>query len=107
MFRLLATVVPKVVPKSSTVNCANRFFQFRTMHSLLKNQAYINGKWVSAADNNNFKVINPANQEVVAEVPDMNVPDVQSAIDSAYDTFHSKSWQNTTAKERSTLLKVI
>lgn len=76
------------------------------MHSLLKNQAYINGKWTNAGDNKSFKVTNPANQEVVAEVPDMNVSDVQTAIDSAYETFHSDSWQNITAKERSSLLKV-
>lgn len=76
------------------------------MHSLIKNQAYVNGKWVDASDNKRLNVTNPANLSVVGEVPDMNAGDVQKAIDAAYETFHSKAWQNTTAKERSGLLRV-
>lgn len=78
----------------------------RMMHSLIKNKAFINGKWTAAADNKSFNVTNPANQKVVAVVPDMGVADVQKAIDSAYDAFHSKDWQRKTAKERSDLLEV-
>lgn len=78
----------------------------RMVHSLIKNEAFINGKWTAAADNKSFNVTNPANQKVVAVVPDMGVADVQKAIDSAYDAFHSKDWQKKTAKERSDLLEV-
>jgi succinate-semialdehyde dehydrogenase len=76
------------------------------VHSLLKNQAYVNGKWTDASDNKRFNVINPANQKIVGEVPDMSAADAQKAIDAAYETFHSKAWQNTTAKDRSILLRV-
>lgn len=76
------------------------------MHSLVKNQAFVNGQWTNAGDNKSFNVTNPANNKVVGAVPDMNAADVQKAIDSAYDAFHSKAWQSTTAKERSGLLKV-
>lgn len=76
------------------------------LHSLVKNQAYVNGKWTNAADNKCFDVTNPANQKVVGTVPDMNAADVEKAIDSAYETFHSKAWQDTTAKDRSNMLKV-
>lgn len=78
----------------------------RMLHSLVNNQAYVNGKWTNAGDNKCFNVINPANQKVVGSVPDMNAADVEKAIDYAYDAFHSKSWQNTTAKDRSNMLKV-
>lgn len=78
----------------------------RMMHSLIKNEAFINGTWTAAADNKSFNVTNPANQKVVAAVPDCSVVDVQKAIDSAYDAFHSKDWQKKTAKERSDLLEV-
>jgi delta 1-pyrroline-5-carboxylate dehydrogenase len=88
------------------INAVDRLKLVRMMHSLIKNQAYVNGKWINAGDNKSFNVTNPANQKVVGEVPDMNASDVQKAIDSAYDAFHSKAWQNTTAKDRSGLLKV-
>lgn len=106
MFRFsqkLGTLGVLSISKTSSVN---RTQLIRTMHSLLKNKAYINGKWINAGDNKNFDVTNPANQKIVGTVPDMNVSDVQKAIDSAFDAFHSKQWQNTTAKERSNMLKV-
>ena len=84
----------------------NRLKLVRMMHSLIKNQAYVNGKWTDASDKKRFNVTNPANQKVVGEVPDMNAGDVQKAIDAAHETFHSKAWQNTTAKDRSGMLRV-
>lgn len=88
------------------ISVLDRLQLVRMMHSLIKNQAYVNGKWTNAGDNKSFAVTNPANQKVIGEVPDMNADDVSKAIDSAYDAFHSKAWQNTTAKDRSSLLKV-
>lgn len=90
----------------SKVSSKNRLQLVRTMHSLVKNQAFVNGQWTNAGDNKCFNVTNPANNEVVGAVPDMNAADVEKAIDCAYDAFHSKSWQSTTGKERSGLLKV-
>lgn len=78
----------------------------RAMHSLLRNQAFINGKWTNACDNKSFDVINPATLEVIASVPDMTKVDCQRAIDSAHDAFYRKNWHNATAKERSGMLKV-
>lgn len=104
MFRLAqrATTVGSEISKFSA---RERLQLVRTMHSLIKNQAYVNGTWTNAGDNKRFNVTNPANQKVVGEVPDMGAADVQKAIDSAYDAFHSKAWQNATAKDRSGLLK--
>lgn len=79
----------------------------RTMHSLIKNQAFVNGAWTDAGDKKRFNVINPANQKVIAEVPDMTVADVEKAIDAAHCAFHSKAWQDLSAKDRSGLLKVM
>jgi succinate-semialdehyde dehydrogenase len=90
----------------SKLSVVDRLRLVRTMHSLVKSQAFVNGKWLDASDNERFNVTNPANQKIVGVVPDMNVGDVEKAIDAAYETFHSKDWQNTTAKERSGLLKV-
>ncbi|CRK88355.1 CLUMA_CG002132, isoform A [Clunio marinus] len=77
----------------------------RTMHSLIKNQAYVDGKWTDSREKKTFDVINPANLKIIGNVPDMDVKDVEKAIDAAYDAFHSQEWQNKTAKDRSNLLK--
>lgn len=79
----------------------------RTMHSLIKNQAYINGKWTSGIDNKQFDVINPSTLKVVGQVADLNVEDVRLAIDAANDAFYNPEWYQATAKDRSIILKVI
>jgi len=84
----------------------SRLHNVKMMNTLVKNQALINGQWTGAQDNGIFNVINPANQKVLGSVPDMKVVDVQQAIDAAHATFYSKQWQNTTAKDRSGMLKV-
>ncbi|XP_034936924.1 3-sulfolactaldehyde dehydrogenase [Chelonus insularis] len=71
--------------------------------SLLKNMGYINGKWVPAMSGVKFDVLNPVNQSVIAQVPDMNVEDTKLAIDAASKAF--KTFSKTTAKERSDLLR--
>lgn len=76
--------------------------QYRNMH-LLKNQAYVNGEWVKAGTNAVFPVLNPADDSVITEVPDMDANDAKNAIKIASDTF--KTWRETTAKDRSYILR--
>ncbi len=64
-------------------------------------QAYINGEWVHSSKK--FPVYNPANDEHLADVPDMGVEDVQYAIMSAKEAF--EQWSQTTPKERGIVLK--
>ncbi|XP_030758923.1 uncharacterized protein LOC115884468 [Sitophilus oryzae] len=66
-------------------------------------KAYINGQWSSAISGETFDVFNPANGQVVGKVPDMNTDDTLVAINSAFKAF--QSWKNTTAKERSQILR--
>lgn len=75
---------------------------YRNMH-LLKNQAYVNGEWVKAGTNAVFPVLNPADDSVITEVPDMDANDAKNAIKIASDTF--KTWRETTAKDRSYILR--
>lgn len=72
------------------------------MH-LLRDNAYINGKWVQASSRQTFPVYNPVDNSVIANLPDMNTDDTKLAIDAAAEAF--KSFSNTTAKERSNLLR--
>lgn len=64
--------------------------------SLLHNKAYVNGEWVSAKSGKTFNVLNPATGEVIGEVPDMDLQDVQVAIEAAHNAF--PSWSSITAK---------
>ena len=50
-----------------------------------------------------FEVINPANGEIISNVPDQGKNETEAAIDQAYETF--QTWRYTTAKERSNLLR--
>ncbi len=61
---------------------------------------YINGQWVTGR--NHFPVTNPANGEVIGEVPDCTPEDIEAAIVAASEAL--KSWKRTTAYERSGLL---
>ena len=71
--------------------------------SLLKKQAYINGKWVGAKSGKTFPVYNPSTGEVIVDVPDMGVEDLQVAIDGAYKA--QKLWAAKTGKDRAGILK--
>jgi succinate-semialdehyde dehydrogenase/glutarate-semialdehyde dehydrogenase len=70
---------------------------------LIKTKCFINGRWVNAESGETFDVTNPANGEVVASVPNMNVGDVRNAIDAANDAW--PAFRDMTAGERANLLK--
>ncbi|MDP0589311.1 MAG: NAD-dependent succinate-semialdehyde dehydrogenase [Candidatus Endonucleobacter bathymodioli] len=70
---------------------------------LAKNKAFIDGEWINAASGRTFAVMNSANGEMIAEVPDMGKEDTVSAVEAADRAF--KTWKTTTAKYRAGLLK--
>lgn len=68
---------------------------------LLKNQAYINGQWVS--NSNTITVTNPATGEDIGTVPDLGETETLNAIKAADEALIG--WSKKTAKERSIILK--
>ncbi len=68
--------------------------------TLLKNCAYIDGEWLSAA--RDFVVLDPATGEELARVPNLDAHAVQKAIDAANKAW--PSWRMQTAKERANIL---
>ncbi|MCW8890146.1 MAG: NAD-dependent succinate-semialdehyde dehydrogenase [Sedimenticola sp.] len=70
---------------------------------LLKNQAYINGEWISADNGKTFTVTNPADNSVITEVPSLGAEETQRAIEYAGVAF--QDWRKRTAQERSHLLR--
>lgn len=69
---------------------------------LIRNGAYINGEWLDTSDEY-FEVINPANNEVIAKLPEQQVEDVDRAIDIAHDAF--ETYKNTKPRERAKWLR--
>lgn len=78
----------------------------RNVSNLVLDKGFVNGEWVTAGSRKTFEVFNPATEQVVGHCADMDKEDTRKAIDAAFSTFHTKEWQNSTAKERSGLLKV-
>ncbi|ESO91188.1 hypothetical protein LOTGIDRAFT_209552 [Lottia gigantea] len=84
----------KIPPAASGAKSAKEF---------LHEKAFVNGEWISAKSGATYEVTNPSNQAVLGVVPDMNDQDTKAAIEIAYKTF--QTWKNTTAKERSNILR--
>jgi alpha-ketoglutaric semialdehyde dehydrogenase len=63
-------------------------------------QNYINGKWVEGR--NKFQTINPANEELLAEIAQAEISDVDAAVQAATEAF--KSWRLVPAPLRGELL---
>lgn len=72
-----------------------------TSHIDLKKRydLYINGEWVKPSSKKYFKTINPANEEVLAEVAHANEKDVDKAVKAARKAYN-EVWSKISASER-------
>ncbi len=72
-----------------------------TSHVDLKKRydLYINGEWVKPSSNTYFKTINPANEEVLAEIAHANEADVDNAVNAARNAYNDV-WSKTSPSER-------
>jgi betaine-aldehyde dehydrogenase len=69
-----------------------------------KYRMYINGEWVESRRGSYFPVIDPATEEIIAEVPEADEQDVNRAVAAAKAAFESGPWPQTTAQERGRIL---
>lgn len=69
--------------------------------SLFKQEAFINGTWVKSS--NTFAVTNPATEEEIAQVSNLEPKDAELAIQAAETAF--QGWKNKTAKERANVMR--
>lgn len=67
---------------------------------LLKEQCFIDGKWVGQPS---VEVTNPATGEVIARVPELGADEATAAVAAAKAAF--KTWSRKLAKERSRILR--
>ena len=67
-------------------------------------QLLIGGKFQDALSGKTFPTINPATEEVLAEVAEADAPDIDAAVNAARAAFDQKNWRNMAARDRSKLL---
>ena len=67
----------------------------------IRSQAYIDGAWRTSTKT--FEVLNPANQSVLAKVPDLGAAETEEAIQAAHRAF--PGWAARTAKERAQIMR--
>ena len=71
--------------------------------SLFKEEAFINGAWVTSHSRDTFSVTNPANNELIANVSNLGPQEAELAIAAAEQAF--QSWKNKTGKERASVMR--
>ena len=72
-------------------------------NAFIRSQNFIAGQWRDAADGGLLRVVNPADDSRITDVPDSTAADARAAIDAAQAAF--PAWRATTAKHRAQLLK--
>jgi len=67
-------------------------------------QCFINGAWVPAKSGKTFETVNPATEEVLAEVAEGDAADVDAAVQAARAALESGPWSRMDARDRGRLL---
>ena len=71
--------------------------------ALYRQQCYINGQWVDADGGDTIEVTNPADQSVIATIPDMGAAETREALAHAQQA--QVEWRGLLAKERAVILR--
>ncbi len=71
--------------------------------ALIRNQAYIDGKWCDADSGETLAVLNPANGKKIADIAKCGTAETRRAIEAAQRA--QIEWRETTAKERAAILR--
>ena len=70
---------------------------------LLKQRAFVDGRWIDADDGRTVTIANPANGSVVGTVPVLGASETRRAIDAAAAAL--PAWARLTAKDRAVILR--
>ena len=74
-----------------------------TTTAVMRKQLFINGEWRDAAGGQTIAVVNPATEEVIAEVASADASDVDAAVTAARAAFDGP-WAKLSARERGKLV---
>ncbi|MBU9712026.1 CoA-acylating methylmalonate-semialdehyde dehydrogenase [Evansella tamaricis] len=74
----------------------------KTVNKVVKLQNYINGEWLNSSSTKQLEVLNPATNDIIANVPISTVKDVEVAAKAARSAF--QDWKNVPVPKRARLL---
>ena len=69
------------------------------------NKLFIGGEWVESTSGRMIDVINPATEEVWAQVPEGNEEDIDRAVRAARDAFDHGPWRKMSTYERAEIMR--
>src|SRR5690348_5731039 len=75
--------------------------EFISRHS---HKMLIDGRWVAGSSGATFNVVNPASEEIIAQVPFGDAHDIDRAVKAAQRAFESAAWSKMRSAERQRLL---
>jgi aldehyde dehydrogenase (NAD+) len=67
-------------------------------------ECFIGGQWTPAASGKTFETVNPATEEVIAQVAEGDAADIDRAVKAARKAFESGPWAKMDARDRGRLL---
>lgn len=67
-------------------------------------ECFIGGKWVPSASGKTFETINPATEEVLAQVAEGDEADVDAAVHAAREALENGPWSRMDARDRGRLM---
>jgi len=70
----------------------------------VKTDLFINNEWRPALSGKRFPVVNPATEEVIADVAAGDAADIDNAVAAARGCFESAAWRDLSARKRGRLL---
>jgi len=71
---------------------------------MMQPNIWVNGEWVAARSDKARKIVNPADQSVLAEVSDASAEDVCTAVAAARRAFDEGPWTKLAGRDRGTML---
>lgn len=74
---------------------------------ITETQLFIDGRWEPASNGRTFPTINPATEEVLAEVSEGTAEDVDRAVQAARRALEEGPWATTDARDRGALLHAL
>lgn len=67
-------------------------------------ECFIGGKWQPALSGKTFQTINPATEELIADVAEGDEEDIAAAVEAARDAFDRGEWRSMDARQRGRLM---
>jgi aldehyde dehydrogenase (NAD+) len=75
-----------------------------TLPEIKHTECFIRGRWLPASNGKTSPTINPATEEVIAEIAEGTAEDVDHAVLAARDAFEDGPWPRMSARDRGKLL---